>query len=166
MRQPSVHIPQVRRKQFRVMSETRREYLRKILGQAQFISLSLGGGKYQKDVRFRCDAPAEPYVHRGILGVVGLESNAEFEEDHALVGVRQLGAFLNRFCTPLRKAGQPLATDLLLKGHILRHTRVLAADGASKERRALLLAAKELFPNIVLLLGDSAHALRIAVTDP
>ena len=90
----------------------------------------------------------------------------ELEEDHALVGVRKLDAFLNTFCTPLAKASQPLATDLELKEHIRKCTRAFAADGASKERRALLLAAEELFPNIVLLLRDSAHALRIAVQNP
>ena len=107
-------------------------------------------------------------MHRGILGVMALERSAvgEFEEDHALVGVRKMDAFLNTFCTPLAKAGQPLAADVVLKEHILKCTRVFAADGASKERRALLLVAEELFPNIVLLLRDSAHALRIAVRDP
>ena len=64
------------------------------------------------------------------------------------------------------KAGQPLATDAVLKEHIRKCTRVFAAHGASKVRRALALAAEELFPNIVLLLRDSAHALRIAVRDP
>ena len=117
--------------------------------------------KYQKIVRFRCDAPREPYVHRKILGVMALERSAvgDFEEDHALVDVRNMDAFLNTFCSPLVKAGQPLATDLQLKEYIRKCTRVLAAGGASKERRALLLAAEELFPNIALLLRDSAHAI-------
>ena len=53
-----------------------------------------------------------------------------------------------------------------MKEHIRKCTRVFAADGASKERRALLLAAEELFPNFVLLLRDSAHGIRIAVRDP
>ena len=77
-----------------------------------------------------------------------------------------MDAFLNTFCTPLVKAGQPLATDLELKEHIKKCNRVFAADGASRERRALLLAAEELFPKMVLLLRDSAHALRIAVQNP
>ena len=37
----------------------------------------------------------------------------------------------------------------------------LAADGASKERRALFLAARDLFPDLILI-RDSAHAIRIA----
>ena len=54
----------------------------------------------------------------------------------------------------------------MLKEHIRKCTRVFAADGGSKERRALLLAAEQLFPNIALLLRDAAHALRIAIKNP
>ena len=150
------------------MAEARREVLRKQLGEAQFISLSMDDRQYQKIIRFRCDAPSKPFVCKGILGVMSLEKSAvgDFEEDHALVGVRQLDAFVNKFCTPLSPAGRPLATDIALKEHIRKTTRVFAADGASKERRALLLATQELFPNVVLLLRDAAHAIRIAVRDP
>ena len=150
------------------MAETHREVIRKRLGEAQFISLSMDDRQYQKVVRFRCDAPREPYVHSGILGVMGLEKSAvgDFEEDHALIGVRKLDSFLNTFCTPLRSTGRPSATDLVLKEHIRKCTRVFAADGGSKERRALLPAAEQLFPNIALLLRDAAHALRIAIKNP
>jgi hypothetical protein len=150
------------------MAETHREVIRKRLGEAQFISLSMDDRQYQKVICFRCDAPREPYVHSGILGVMGLEKSAvgDFEEDHALIGVRKLDSFLNTFCTPLRSTGRPSATDLVLKEHIRKCTRVFAADGGSKERRALLLAAEQLFPNIALLLRDAAHALRIAIKNP
>ena len=116
----------------------------------------------------RCDAPREPYIHSGILGVTGLEKSAvgDCEEDHALIGVRKLDSFLNTFCTPLRRTGRPSATDLELKEHIRKRTRVFVADGGSKERRALLLAVEHLFPNIALLLRDAAHALRIAIKNP
>ena len=77
-----------------------------------------------------------------------------------------MDSFLNTFCTPLSRKGRPLATDLVLKERIRKCNRALSADGASKERRALLLAAEELLPNIVLLIRDSAHALRIAVKNP
>ena len=99
---------------------------------------------------------------------MGLEKSAvgDFEEDHALIGVRKLGSFLNTFCTPLRRTGRPSATDLELKEHIRKRTRVFAADGGSKERRALLLAVEHLFPNIAVLLQDAAHALRIAMKNP
>ena len=78
---------------------------------------------------------------------------ADFEEDHALIAVRKLDSFLNKFCTPLAKAGGPLPPDFALKAHIRRCTRSVAVDGAY-ERRALKLAVEELFPNIVLLLRD------------
>ena len=99
---------------------------------------------------------------------MALERSAvgDFEEDHALVAVRKLDALLNTFCTPLVKANQPVATDIELKDHILKCTRAFAADGASSARRALLLAAGELFPNIVVLLRDAAHIPRISVRDP
>ena len=150
------------------MAEARREVLRKQLREAQFISISMDDRQYQKIIRFRCDAPSEPFVCKGILGVMSLEKSAvgDFEEDHALVGVRQLDAFLNKFCTPLGPPSRPLATDIALKEHIRKRTRVFAADGASSARRALLLAAQELFPYVVVLLRDSAHAIRIAVRDP
>ena len=103
-----------------------------------------------------------------ILGVLTLENSAvgDFEEDHALIAVRQMDKFLNKFCTPLSSKSRPLATNLDLKNHLLKITRVFAADGASKERRALLHAARTMFPKVVLLLRDAAHALRIAVKDP
>ena len=162
------NLRRIRRKQVRIMAEARREVIRKQLGAAQFISLSMDERQYQKIVRFRCDAPSKPFFCKGILGVMCLQKSAvgDFEEDHALSGVRQMDAFLNKFCTPIGPASRPLATDIALKEHIRKTIRVFAADGASKERRALLLATQELFPNVVLLLRDSAHALRIAVRDP
>jgi len=113
----NVDLNRIRRKQVKVMAETHREVLRKRFGEAQFISLAMDDRQYQKVVRFRCDAPREPYVHSGILGVMDLEKSSvgDFEEDHALIGVRKLDSFLNTFCTPLRRTGRPLATDLVLK---------------------------------------------------
>jgi hypothetical protein len=67
---------------------------------------------------------------------------------------------------PLAKTGQLRVTDHELKEHIKKCTRVFAADGGSKERPALLLAAEGMFPNIALLIRDSAHPFRIAVKDP
>ena len=85
------------------MAETRREDTRKLISQATVLSLALDERKYQKVIRFRCDAPTKPFVHRGILGVLTLEKSAvgDFEEDHALIAVRQMDNFLNKFCTPL-----------------------------------------------------------------
>ena len=106
----------------------------------------------KESTRKSCDSAAmlrgSLIFYRGILGVMALERSAvgEFEEDHASVGVRKMDAFSSQFCTPLAKASQPLATDIELKEHIRKCTRVFAADGASKERRALLL---ELLPNLL-----------------
>ena len=43
----------------------------------------------------------------------------------------------------------------------MKTVKCLAADGASKERRALFLAARDLFVNLLILIRDPAHALRI-----
>ena len=104
--------------------------------------------KYQKLIRYRCDAPNEPFVRRGILCVMGLGKSAvgDFEEDHALVVVRKLECALNTFCTPIRKRGEQVQVLFALKEHIRKTVKVFAVDGASKERRALELAANKLFP--------------------
>ena len=162
------NLRRMRRKQIRVIAEARRSNIREQLREAQFISISMDDRKYEKVLRFRCDAPSEPFVRRGILGVMSLAKSAvgDFEEDHALIAVRKMDGFLNRICTPLGPGGRPLATDIALKEHIRKTTKVFAADGASKESRALWLATQGMFPNVVLLLRDSAHAIRIAVRDP
>ena len=53
-----------------------------------------------------------------------------------------------------------------LKEKIRKTVKVFAVDGAFKERRVVELAAKVLFPNVILFLRDPAHALKIAVKDP
>ena len=115
-------------------------------------------------------------MRRGVLGVMTLanSSTEDFEEDHDLIAVRKLDALLNRFCTPLKSAvGDSQASNSAvdeepqaLKEHIRKHIRVFAADGATKERRALFTAVREMFQNVVLLIRDGAHALRIAIRDP
>ena len=60
-------------------------------------------------------------------------------------------------------AARPLARcDEELKTHLINTVRCIAADGAAKERRAVFLAARELFPNALIVIRDSAHAIRIA----
>ena len=150
------------------MAEACREDIRKVLGEATSISLSVDDRTYQKIIRFRCDAPQEPFVRRGVFCVLSLAKSAvgDFEEDHAVIAVRNLDGALNRFCTPIQKRGQAAAMQIELKEHIRKHVRILAVDGASKERRVLELAAKDLFPNVILFIRDAAHALRIAVKNP
>ena len=53
--------------------------------------------------------------------------------------------------------------DEELKTHLLNTVTCLSADGAAKERRAVFLAARELFPNVLIVIRDSAHAIRIAM---
>ena len=58
---------------------------------------------------------------------------------------------------------QPLACDEALKKHIMSTVLCMAADGDGHGRRAMFLAARELFPNLLLCIRDPAHAIRIAV---
>ena len=92
---PHLSLRKTRRKQVRVMAEAHREVIRERLGQAQYISLSMDEREYIKVIRYRCDAPCKPYVHRGILGVMdcGKTAPGDFEEDHALMAVRKLDSF-------------------------------------------------------------------------
>ena len=161
------NLRRIRRRQVSIMAEVRREQIRLDLRAAYAISLAMDDRKKYKIVRYRCDAPRKPYVRHGVLGVLCLDNSVidEFEEDHALVALRKLDGFIERVCTP-GPGCRPLATDFALKEHILKNTRVFAADGASKERRALFLAVKEVFKNVVLVIRDPAHVLRISVKKP
>ena len=47
----------IRRKQLQIIAETRREDIKEMLHSATCISLSMDDRKYQKIIRFRCDAP-------------------------------------------------------------------------------------------------------------
>ena len=76
--------------------------------------------------------------------------------------------FLTRFCTPLgrvpgRRTPQPLACDEALKKHIREKVFCIAADGAAKERRAVFPTARELVPNVPIVIRDPAHAIRLAI---
>lgn len=162
------NLRKVRRKQVTVMAEAVRRQLRKHLKESTSITVSLDEAQRRKIVRFRCDAPAKPYYCKGIFGVLDVDRDAidDFTEDNALASVRKLEAFLLKFCTPLGKRGQPLAPDRDLYEHILKHVRVLSADGAASERRSMFLAAKTLFKKVVLVIRDPAHAIRIAIKNP
>ena len=160
------------------MAEVLRVETRDVLRNATSISLSLDESNYRKVVRYRADKPApgggvarnvgaSGYCHAGVLGILDCKKShaAEFEEDHAVTAVKQLGSFLTKFCTPMgrgRRKAVPLACDESLKSHVMRTVTSLSADGASKERRAVFLAARELFPNLLIVIRDPAHAIRIA----
>ena len=167
------------RRQLLVMAEVLRRRIRTVLSKATFISLAMDESKYRKIIRFRADLPclkssslwrsagASGFSVSGVLGILDCSKKhaSDFEDDHALTAVKQLDAFLTKFCTPLgrgRRDPQPLACDLDLKAHLLKTVTTIAADGASKERRALFLAVREMFPNLLIVIRDPAHAIRIA----
>ena len=170
-----------RRKQLCIMAEVLRAEIRDVLRNATSISLSLDESRYVKVIRYRADVPASGggggwarnfgasgYCHIGVLGALDCSKRhaADFEEDHAVTAVNQLDSFLTKLCTPLGRRGirkaLPLACDESLKSHVMRTVTSVSADGASKERRAVFLAARDLFPNLLLVIRDPAHAIRIA----
>ena len=168
------------RKQVCVMAEVLRNKIRKVLSQATCISLALDECKYRKIIRYRADLPIENsnpdrhigasgFSHSGVLGLLDCSKKhaSDFEEDHAVTAVNQLDVFFTEFCTPLgrvqgQRGAQPLACDQDLKAHVMKSVTCIAADGAAKERRAVFLAARSLFPNLLIVIRDPAHALRIA----
>ncbi|CAK0899599.1 unnamed protein product, partial [Prorocentrum cordatum] len=112
---------------------------------------------------------ASGFCASGVLGLLDCSKKraSDFEDDHAVTAVKQLDDFLTKFCTPLGKikghrGAQPLACDQKLKAHVLGTVTSFAADGASKERRSVFLAARDLFPNLLIVIRDPAHAIRIA----
>ena len=123
--------------------------------------MAIDESKKRKVIRFKCDTP-DGRSARGFLGVLeGDFKNVEdLTEDHAVMASRRLGEKLTQFCTPLKGP-----VDHALKEHILKRVRVLAADGASSERRALFLAAEKMFRSVFLVIRDHAHALRLAIKD-
>ena len=96
------NLRQIRRKQLKIIAEVRRQDIREQLRRATYIGLSMDERQYLKIVRYRCDAPTKPFVHRGVLGVLSLEKSAlgDFEEDHAVIAVRKMDSFLPKCCTP------------------------------------------------------------------
>ena len=168
------------RKQLVVMAEALRAQIRQDLRRATSISLAIDESKYRKVLRYRIDRPsasrgrhvgASGFNSSGVLGIIDCSKKhpQDFEDDHAVTAVKQMRSFITKFCTPLgrttpgRRWPQPLACDEALRDHILSSVKILAADGGSKERRAVFLAARELFPNLLIVIRDSAHAIRIAI---
>ena len=170
-----------RRRMLTIMAEVGRVKVREVLRRASHITLAMDDSKNRKIIRFRADVPtpaatgaawcrgknqaASGFSYTGVLGILHLAKSetADFEDDHAACAVKQLSAFLTRFCTPL---GKDASCDQELRAAIVGRVACLSADGASKERRALTLAARELFPNLKILIRDPAHAIRIAYKNP
>jgi len=166
------------------MAEVMRNRIRTVLRQATYITLSLDESKNRKVVRYRADVPsritgslwrhvgASGFSQSGVLGLMDCSKKhaSDFEDDHAVTAVMQLDTFLTRFCTPLGRSTvkgtrgpQPLACDLDLKAHLMKTVSCVAANGGSKERRAVFLAVREIFSNVLIVIRDPAHAIRISM---
>ena len=97
-----------------------RTKIRKVLGQATAICISLDECKHRKIIRFRADLPtaycAQPgsrwrvgasgFSQAGVLGLLDCTKTelSDFEEDHAVIAVKKLDEFLTKFCTPLGRS--------------------------------------------------------------
>ena len=123
--------------------------------------MAIDESKKRKVIRAKCDTP-DGRSARFFFGVVegDFKSVEELTEDHARMASRRLDEKLTEFCTPLQGP-----VDHALKEHIQKRVRVLAADGAKSERRALFLAAGNMFKRVFLIIRDHAHALRLAIKD-
>ena len=104
----------------------------------------------------------------GMLGIVDCSTKdpSDFEEYHAVTAVKKLEDLFTRFCTRLGRGGKPGVLDQRRKDLIMKRIRCISADGASKERRAVFKAAKEIFPGLCIVIRDAAHALRISMKEP
>ena len=151
-----------------------------MLRQAYSMSLAIDECKYRKVVRYRANlvkygggelgclwrhVAASGFTHCGVLGILSCEKKraADFEGDRAVTAVKQLSYFVTKLCAPLGRRSEPQACDEELKSHIMRSVASLAADGAAKERRAIFLAARDLFPNVLIVIRDPARAIRLAI---
>lgn len=151
----------VRRNQYQIISEVLRCEYRAALQNATSCTLSLDGSAGRKIVRFRADQPVAPWSTDGVIGVVDENlfiTEDEFGTDHAERAALKIDELLARFCTPLAAE-----LDQDLKDHILKIVRVISADGCAAERRAMHLTSEMVFPNLISLIRDPAHAIRIAM---
>ena len=155
------NLRKMRRKQYRVMSEVVRSDARGALRKATSCTMSLDGSAGRKLVIFRCDLPQPPWYQDGVIGLLdenAFKNLAEFTTDHADRAALKFDELLARFCTPLAAE-----LDQDLKDHILKIVLVISADGCAAERRAMFLAAERAFENVIDLIRDPAHAIRIAM---
>ena len=99
----------------------------------------------------------------GIVGCLQCLSGstlADFADDYAERTAREIMTMLKRFCTPL---AMPLDENLF--DHMVTIAFGIVADGALQKTAAYLREAK-LLPNILLILRDPSHFVRIACRDP
>ena len=148
-----------RRHMTRILAEVKRAENRNHIRKATCLSLAIDESKRRRVLRFRCDAPEDPYVADGVIGVMGGQpcKVEELTADAAERFVKDLVQFLRKWCTPM--SGE---FDSALYDHLLQVVRVIAADGCQAERRNLFQAARTMFPNVFAIVRDIAHAARIA----
>ena len=145
----------------RVMAEVIRARKREHLRNAYAITLVSDDRNGYKVVRFRCDH--QTGVQSGILAVMhkGLEEVEHFDEDISTRACEHIMLAIKTLCTPLK--GQ---CEDGLKEHILHHVRAYVSDGDAGALKVGRLLKERYMPNIVLLLRDPCHAIRIATRDP
>ena len=100
----------------------------------------------------------------GILGAFQCDQQREiehFDDDYAKRMGDSIMEAVQAFCTP---AGEVM--DEALFRHICSHVRCFVADGAPSVQKCGLLLQGTHFPNLVLILRDPSHAIRIACKDP
>lgn len=165
-----------------VLAEALRCTKRKWLSQASSICLSMDDKADYRIVRFKCNCDVPPPAgegprvgwhalppkgaRRGILAVVrngGLcrRQIEDFDEDRSLETAESIVRAIKVFCTPLGEE-----CDQELYTHILSNTRIFTADGGPKEQKAARILRERYCQNIVLIIRDPAHAVRIACRDP
>lgn len=151
-----------------VMREVIRNGKRAHIREATSIFIGVDDRGSRKIVRYRCDSPAAPQgpqgqrARRGILGCaesIHGHTFADFDDDYGVRVARDIVRMVERFCTPLGdRLDEPLCQ------HFLRSVRGFVADGALQKVGHVLKCGS--MPNLLILLRDPCHMIRIACKDP
>lgn len=159
-----------------IMREAIRNAKRANIREATSIFIGVDDRGSRKIVRYRCDAPAalaapqgpqeglgKQRAHMGILGCAESVHGHTFQDFEGDYGERVAGdivRMIERFCTPL---GDRL--DEQLCQHFLRSVRGFVADGALQKVGHVLKSSGRM-PNLLVVLRDPCHMIRIACKDP
>ena len=119
-------------------------------------------------IRFKCDAPTTSWSPKfecsstGILGCVQCLHGitlSELQDDYAQRTAREILRVVEKFCTPFGDV-----KDESLYRKVCIATKGIVADGAWQKTAHFLKL--EAMPNVVLVLRDPAHVIRIACKEP
>ena len=157
------------------MGEVLRREKRRWLSEATSIFLTFGDKEGRKLLRFKCDVPscfdAEGGDGRTLLpygarhGIVGCMPTAagkamsEYEGDYAERTADDVATLLRRMCTP---ADGSVEEDVY--AGVLLKVRGVCVDGQLLKTAQVMQEGK--FPNIVIIMRDPAHIIRISCRDP